>query len=187
MKMNRPLVLLTMGFVLSLTLLSTVDGSTSVGENFYLCNEGEWYHARNSGQVQINVCSKDGSGQGSVQYAIKYNDATVASGGCNGGPCSNPTVGGVNANSYLILRFYPSYISGIQVIELDSKGNVHQVWVPYDQNNYQNSLNCNPYYQFCYTPSQSYCASSQSCSTVIFRIAATPITINVFFSLPTYR
>lgn len=183
MKMNRPLVVLTIGFALSLMLLSTVSGSTSIGQNFYLCNQGDWYHATNSGQVQINVCSKDGSGQGSVQYVIKYNDATVGSGGCNGGPCSNPTIGGVNANSYLILRFYPSYISGIQVIEPDSNGNVQQVWVPYNQNNYQNILNCNPDYQFCYITSQSYCTSAQSCSAVIFRIAATPITVNVFFSL----
>ena len=184
--MNRPLALLTAGFILSLMLLSTVSGSTSIRQNFYLCNHGDWYTATNSGQMQINICSKDGSGQGSVQYAIRYNGATVASGGCNGGPCSNPTVGGVNANSYLILRFYPSYISGIQVIQPDSKGNAQHVWVPYNQNNYQNTLNCNPDYQFCYTQSQGDCTYSQSCSAVIFRIAATPITINVFFSLSPY-
>jgi hypothetical protein len=183
MKMNRSLVLLTMGLALSLTLLSTVNSSAAVADNFYLCNQGDWYHARGSGQVQINICSKDGSGQGSVQYAIKHNDATIASGGCNGGPCSNPTAGGVSADSYMILRFYPSSIAGIQVIELDSEGNARQVWVPYNQNYYQSNLNCNPYYQYCFTQTQSYCTYSQSCSAVIFRIATTPITVNIFFSL----
>src|SRR5208337_4812291 len=177
MKMNRPLVFLTMGFVLSLMLLSTVNGSTSVMQGFQLCNQGVWNTATTSGQVQINICTQSGGGQGSVQYLINDNGATVAYGGCNGGPCSYPTISGVNANSYLILHFYPNYISGIQVIEPDNYGIVRQVWVPY---NYQSTL-CNPFYQICYTQS-SYC-TSQSCSAVIFRIVATPITVNVFFSL----
>ena len=172
-----------MGFVLSLMLFSTVSGSTSMQPGF-LCNRGDWRHAGDSGQVQINVCSNaNGSVQGSVQYEIKYNYAIIASGGCNGGPCSNPTIGGISDNSYLLLRFYPSYISGIQVMELDSNGNPCTVWIPYDQISYQNPLNCNPYYQFCFTQNQNYCGYSQSCSAVIFRIASTPITVNVFFSL----
>lgn len=187
MKMNRPLVLLTIGFVLSLMLLSTVSGSTSVEQNFFLCNQGNL--AGSSGQVQINVCNKYGSSQGSVQYEVKSsNYVSLATGGCNGGPCSNPTVGGVNANSYLILRFYPNYISGIQIFQPDSNGNIQQVWIPYSYsyygyNYYGYGLNCNPYYQVCYTQSQNYCNYSQSCSAVMFRIAATPLTVNVFFNL----
>jgi hypothetical protein len=167
-------------------LLATVSGSTSVKPlNFFLCNQGNWNQARNSGDVQINVCT-GANGQGNVQFEIKYNGGSIASGGCNIGPCSSPTVGGIEDNSYIILRFSPSYISGIQVIEPDSNGNAQQVWGPY-QNSYQ--ANCNPDYQFCYTSqSQSYCGNFQSygCSAVVFRIAATPITINVFFTLSPY-
>jgi len=185
--MNRPLVLLTMGFALSLMLLATVNGSTSVQQSFFLCNQGDWNQARNSGDVQINVCTgANGNQGGNVRFEIKYNGASIASGGCNIGPCSNPTVGGVEDSSYIILRFSPSYISGIQVIEPDSNGNAQQVWVPY-QNSYQ--TNCNPAYQFCYTSqSQSYYGNCQSysCSAVVFRIAATPITINVFFTPSPY-
>ncbi len=173
--MNRSLVFLTMGFVLSLMLLSTVNGSTSVMQRFQLCNQGVWNTAVSPGQVEINLCSQTGYGQ-SVQYIVNQNGQTVAAGGCNGGPCSYPTISGVDDNSYLILHFYPSYISGIQVIEPDSEGNFHQVWAPY---NYQNSF-CNPYYQICYSQS-NYCWY-QSCSAVVFRIVATPITVNVFFS-----
>ena len=187
MKMNKPLVLLTMGFALSLMLLATVSGSTSVMQNFFLCNQGNWNQARNSGDVQINVCTgANGSQQGNVQFEIKSNGTSIASGGCNIGPCSNPTVTGIQDDSYIILRFSPSYISGIQVIEPDSSGNVQQVWVPYG---YSYQTDCNPYYQFCYTPqSQSYCGNFQSygCSAVAFRIVATPITINVFFTLSPY-
>jgi hypothetical protein len=186
--MNRPLVFLMMGFVFSLMLLSTVSGSTSVNQYFFLCNNFDWTYAHDPGQVQINVCNNGygygyGSNQESVKYEIKYEGTSIVSGGCNGGPCSNPTIANVNTNSYLILRFYPSYISGIQVIEPDGYGHAQPIWVPYNQLYYQNGLNCNPYYQFCFTQSQWSCSYSQSCSAVIFRIAATPITVNVFFSL----
>jgi hypothetical protein len=185
MKMNRALVLLATAFALSLMLLANVSGSTSVNQSFFFCNQGNWNQASSSGDVQINVCTgANGSQGGNVQYEIRTNGANIASGGCNGGPCSNPTAGGIEDNSYIILRFSPSSISGIQVIEPDSNGNTQQVWVPY-QSSYQ--TNCNPYYQFCYTPqSQSYCGNFQSngCSAVAFRIVATPITINVFFTSP---
>ena len=187
MKMNRPLVLLTMGFALSLMLLANVSGSTYVNQNPLLCNQGVWNQASNPGDVQINVCTgANGSQQGNVRFEIKYNGASIAAGGCNLGPCSNPTVGGIKDDSYIILRFSPSSISGIQVIEPDSNGNLQQVWVPY-QFSYQAS--CDPYSEFCYTPqSSSYCGNfqSNSCSAVVFRIAATPITINVFFTLSPY-
>ena len=173
-----------MGFALSLMLLATVSGSTSVMQSFFLCDQGVGNQARNSGDVQINVCpGANGSQPGNVRFEIQSNGASIASGGCNIGPCSNPTAAGIEDNSYIILRFSPSYISGIQVIEPDSNGNIQQVWVPY-QYNYQTT--CNPYYQFCYTSqSQSYCGNFQSngCSAVVFRIASTPITINVFFTL----
>jgi hypothetical protein len=185
MKMNRPLVLLTVGFALSLMLLGTVSASTNVMQNFFLCNQGEWNQASSSGNVQINVCTgANGSQQGSVVYEIKSDGASVASGGCNFGPCSNPTASGIANNSYIILRFSPSSISGIQVIEPDTSGTLHQAWVPYQ---YSSQLNCDPDYEFCYTPqSQSYCGNFQSngCSAVVFRIVATPITINVYFTLP---
>ncbi len=191
MKMNRSVVLLTIGFLLSLTLISTVSGSTSVRQanfsNFYLCNQGQWNQASNSGNLQINVCNKvNGSNPGWVQYEINYGGASVVSGGCAPGPCSNPTEAGVQNNSYLILRFYPSNIYGIQVIESDSQGNAQQVWLPYQNGyqNYQTALSCNPYFQFCYAQNQTYCNNSQGCSAVMFRIEATPITINVFFSAP---
>ena len=178
-KMKRPLALLTMGFVLSLMLLSTVTGSTSVRQGFYLCNLGDWNRASDAGEVQINVCSNGyGSSQTFVQYAIKYGSLTIAAGGCNGGPCSNPTAVGVNDNAYLVLRFYPSYISGLQVIMSGSNGHAQWVWVPYNQNNYQD---CNPYYDFCYSGPSS--CGYQSCSAVVFRIPCTPLTVNVFFSL----
>jgi len=185
MKMNRPVVLLTMGFALSLMLLATVNASTSVQQNFFLCNQGNWNQASNSGVVQINVCTgAGGSQQGNVRFDIKYNNAIIASGGCNIGPCSNPTMGGVSADSYIILRFSPSTIAGIQVYEPDSNGITQQVWVPYQS---VSLSSCDPYYQFCYTSqSQSYCGNYQSngCSAVIFRVVATPITINVYFTLP---
>jgi hypothetical protein len=153
-------------------LLATVSGSTSVMQNFLLCNQGNWSQASNSGDVQINVCTTPSGNQGgNVQFEIRTNGATIASGGCNIGPCSNPTVGGIENDSYITLRFSPSYISGIQVIEPDGNGNIQQVWVPYQS--YQ--TNCNPYYQFCY-----------GYSAVVFRIVATPITINVFFTLSPY-
>ena len=187
MKMNRPLVLLATGFALSLMLLATVSGSTLVNQNPLLCNQGNWNQASNPGNVQINVCTgANGSQQGNVQFQIRYNGAYVASGGCNIGPCSNPTASGISDDSYIILRFSPSYISGIQIIEPDSNGNLQQLWVPY-QSSYLAS--CDPYSQFCFTPqSQSYCGNFQSdgCSAVVFRIAATPITINVFFTLSPY-
>jgi len=187
MKMNRHLVLLTMGFALSLMLLASVSGSTTVNQSFFLCNQGVWNQATNSGDVQINVCTgANGNQQGNVRFEIKYNGASIASGGCNFGPCSNPTIGGITDNSYVILRFSPASISGIQVIEPDSNGNAQQVWVPYQ---YSSQPDCNPYYQFCYTPqSQSYCGNFQSngCSAVVFRITATPVTINVFFTLSPY-
>ncbi len=174
-----------MGFALSLMIMATVSGSVSVRQNFFLCNQGNWNQASNPGDVQINVCTgANGSQQGNVQYEIKDGNAFVASGGCNPGPCSDPTVGGVADGSYMILRFSPGYISGIQVIEPDSYGNAQQVWVPYQSSS---QAGCNPYFQFCYTSqSQSYCGNfqSNSCSGVVFRIAATPITVNVFFTLP---
>jgi hypothetical protein len=176
--MNRPIVLLTMGFILSLMLLSTVNGSTAVDQGFFMCALMS-NRAGNSGDVQINLCG-NGYNQGSVEFEIRYNFVTVATGGCNGGPCSHPTASGIGANSFLILRFYPGYISGLQVIEPDSNGNIQHIWVPY---NYQSATNCNPYYQFCFTQNWNnwnYCSSS--CSAVIFRIAATPITVNVLFS-----
>ena len=187
MKMSRSLVVLTTGFALSLMLLATVSASTSVNQSFFLCNQGNWDLARNPGEVQINVCTgSNGNQPGSVVYEIKSNGVSVASGGCNGGPCSNPTQGGIADNSYIILRFSPSSISGLQIIEPDSNGNTQQVWVPY-QSGYQ--PNCNPYSQFCFSPqSQNYCGNfqSNSCSAAVFRIAATPITINVFFTLSPY-
>jgi hypothetical protein len=185
--MNKLLGTLTLGFLLSLTLISTVNGSTSIEQNFALCNLGNWNRASNPGDVQINICNAYTTWQASVQYEIKARDfaTSVASGGCNGGPCSNPTVGGISPGSYLILRIYPSYISGLQVFEPDHYGHMQQAWFPYSQFSYQNLLNCNPYYQVCYSPSQ-YCYNSlgTSCSVLIFRIAATPFTANVFFSLP---
>jgi hypothetical protein len=185
MKMNRALVLLTMGFALSLMLMAAVSGSTSVNQSFFFCNQGNWYQASGSGDVQINVCTGAyGSQGGNVQFQIKTNGVSVASGGCNPGPCSNPTAYGIEDSSYIILRFSPSSISGMQVMEPDSSGIIQQVWVPY-QTSYQ--TNCDPYYQFCYTPqSQSYCGNfqSNSCSAVAFRIVTTPITINVFFTSP---
>jgi hypothetical protein len=187
MKMNRSLVLLTTGFALSLMLLATVSGSVSVQQNFFLCDQGVWNQASNSGDVQINVCTgANGSQQGNVVYQIKYGNAFVAGGGCNSGPCSDPTVGGVADDSYIILRFSPSSISGMQVIEPDSSGVAQQVWVPFQ---YSYQAYCDPYSQFCFTSqSQSYCGNfqSNSCSAVIFRIVTTPITINVFFTSPTY-
>ena len=179
MKMNRPLVLVTMSFVFSLMLLSTVSGSTYVDQGFFACSM-MGNRAGNSGDVQINLCGNSYN-QGAVQFEIRYNYVTVVSGGCNGGPCSHPTASGISSDSFMILRFYPGYISGIQVIEPDSNGNIQQIWVPYNQNNYQY---CNPYYQFCYTQSWNYWnyCNSQSCSAVAFRIAATPLTVNVFFN-----
>ena len=187
MKMNRSLVLLTMGFALSLMLLATVSGSTSIQQNFFLCNQGVWNQATNSGDLQINVCTGiNGNQRGNVVYQIKYGNTFVAQGGCNPGPCSDPTESGVADGSYIILRFSPSYFSGMQVIEPDSQGNVQQVWVPYQSSS---QAGCDPYSQFCFTSqSQSYCGNyqSNSCSAVIFRIAATPLTINVFLTLPSY-
>jgi hypothetical protein len=183
--MNRSLVLLATGFALSLMLLASVSGSASVNQNFFLCNQGIWSQAANPGDVQINVCTgASGNQGGSVQYQITYNGASIASGGCNMGPCSSPTTGGIQDNSYAILRFSPSYISGIQVIEPDSSGVAQQVWVPYQS---ASQGYCDPFSQFCYTSqSQSYCGNFQSngCSAVVFRIVATPITINVFFTSP---
>ena len=185
--MNRPLALLTMVFMLSLLPLGSVSASTSVRQSFFTCNNGLWNLATNSGDVQINVCSgASGSQQGNVRFEIKYNGASVAAGGCNFGPCSNPTIGGVSDDSYIILRFSPSSISGIQVIEPDSTGNPQQVWVPYQ---YGSPANCDPYYQFCFTSqSQSYCGNFQSngCSAEVFRIINTPITINVYFTSSPY-
>ena len=176
MIMRKALALLTTGVALSLMLLAAVSGSTHVTQNFFLCNQGVWNQASSPGDVQINVCTgaNGGQGGGNVQYEIKSNSAIVASGGCNIGPCSNPTVGGIANNSYIILRFSPSSISGIQVIEPDTNGNVQQVWVPYQ---YSSQLNCNPDYQFCFAPPSEG-------SAVTFTIVDTPITINVFFSLP---
>jgi len=182
--MNKSLVMLTVGVALSLMLLATASAS-SVYQSFFACNQGVWNQASSSGDVQINVCTgTNWSQQANVVYGIRTNGAVVASGGCNPGPCSNPTVGGVQDNSYIILRFSPGYISGLQVIELDSNGNPQQVWVPYQ---YGSQSNCNPYFQFCFSQqSQSYCGAyqSSSCSAVAFRIATTPITINVFFTSP---
>jgi len=182
MMMNRPLVFLTMGFVLSLMLFANVNGSMYVKQGFFLCNQGNWNQASNPGDLQINVCNSNGNGA-NVVYDVRLNGVSVASGGCNFGPCSDPTVGGIQDNSYLILRFSPSSISGFQVMEPDSTGSLQQVWVPY-QSSYQN---CNPYSQFCFaSQSQSNCGNyqSNSCSAVIFRIVTTPITINVFFTTP---
>ena len=183
--MNRYLLLLTTGLALSLMLMANVSGATSVNQSFLSCNQGSWNQAANPGDLQINVCTgTNGSGQGSVTYQIRYNGADVASGGCTSGPCSNPTAGGISAGSYIVLRFSPSSISGMQILEPDSSGNLQQVWVTY-QYNYQ--VNCDPNSQFCFTPqSQSYCGNfqSNSCSAVLFRIAATPITINVYFTSP---
>jgi len=186
--MNRSLVLLTMGFALSLMLLATVSGSTSVQQNFFLCNQGVWNQASSPGELQINVCTGTNwtSQQGNVVYQIKVGNEIVAQGGCNPGPCSDPTESGVADGSYIILRFSPSYISGMQVMEPDSQGNIQQVWVPYQSSS---QAGCNPYFQFCFTTqSQSYCGDyqSNSCSAVIFRIDTTPITINVFVTLPSY-
>jgi hypothetical protein len=177
--MNRTLVALTLGFALSLMLLSTVSASTSVDQGFLMCTlMGN--RAGNSGELQINLCG-NGYNQASVQFEIRYNYVTVITGGCNGGPCSHPTAAGISPNSFLILRFYPGYISGIEVIEPDSNGNIQRIWVPY---NYQYTLNCNPYYQFCFAQNWNYWnyCNSQSCSAVVFRIAATPITVNVLFN-----
>jgi len=188
MKMNRSLVLLTMEFVLSLMLISAVSGSTSVAQtNFFTCNQGNWNQASNSGNLQINVCTpytsyNYGSSQ-SVQYAVYYNQVSVVSGGCSLGPCSNPTAVGIQNNSYLVLRFYPSYIYGMQIIEPDSKGNAQQVWLQYN-GGYPGYQTCNPYFQFCFAQNQSYCSGYQGCSAVVFRIETTPITINVFFNRP---
>jgi hypothetical protein len=150
-----------------------------------LCNQGVWNQASAPGDVQINVCTGvSGSQQGNVRYEIKSSGASVASGGCNIGPCSDPTAGGIADNSYIILRFSPGTVSGIQVIEPDSSGSLRQVWVPYQ---YTSQAYCNPDYQFCYTPtSQSYCGNfqSNSCSAVVFTIVNTPITVNVYFTLP---
>jgi hypothetical protein len=190
MKMTRSLVLVSMAIVVSLMLVATVNGSTSVKQNFYACNQGEWNRAVNEGDVQINICTTSNGyssgGQGTVQYQIRYDGASVASGGCNIGPCSNPTVVGINPGSYMIMQFYPSYVSSLQVIEPDNSGSIQTVWVPLGQYNYQNYLNCNPYFQFCYSQNQNYCSYSSSCSLVTFRIAATPITINVYFSTSGY-
>ena len=165
-----------MGFTLSLMLLATVSGSTYVKQNF-LCNQGNWNEATSSGDVQINVCTGANGQQWNVQYDIKYNGASVASGGCNLGPCSDPTVGGISNNSYITLRFWPGTISGIQVFEPDMNGNIQQVWVPYY---YGYPANCNPDNQFCFTsPNQS-----NDASTVTFTIITTPITINIFFTSP---
>jgi len=184
MKMNRPLVFLTMSLALSLMLFANVNGSTYVKQGFFLCNQGNWNQASNPGDLQINVCTANGN-QGNVVFDVRLNGLSVASGGCNFGPCSDPTAVGVQDDSYLILRFSPSYIYGMQVMEPDSTGSLQQVWVPY-QSGYQAS--CNPYSQFCFTSqSQNNCGNyqSNSCSAVIFRIVTTPITINIFFSQPT--
>ena len=166
-------------------LLATVSGSTHVAQNFFLCNQGDWNQANNPGDVQINVCTGAYSNhQGSVQYDIRHNGASIASGGCNFGPCSNPTVGGIASGSYIILRFSPGTISGMQVIEQDTSGSLQQVWVPY---NYASQVYCDPSYEFCFTPqNQNYCGNFQSndCSAVAFTIVNTPITINVFFTIP---
>ena len=189
MKMNRSLVLLSMALVVSLMMVVSVNGSTSVKQNFISCNGGEWNRAFNNGDVQINICtnsngySNSNGGQGTVNYQIRYNGTSVASGGCNLGPCSNPTVVGISPGSYMIMQFYPSYVSAMQVIEPDSSGTIQAVWVPLGSGyNYQNYINCNPYYQFCYSQNQNYCSYSTSCSIMTFRISATPITINVYFS-----
>ena len=204
--MSRAIVLLTIGFVLSVMLISTVGASTSVSQtNFFACNQGNWNQASGSGNLQINVCTPYtgynyyGSNQPSVQYAVYYNQQSVVSGGCSLGPCSNPTAVGVLYDSYLILRFYPGYSwnGGAQIIEPDSHGNIQQIWLPFNQNsqnylnyqnywNYPNALSCNPYFQFCFAQSNNYCSSynSQNCPALIFRVQATPITINVFFNQP---
>jgi hypothetical protein len=185
MKMHKPIVLLTIVVALSLMLLGTASGSTYVRQNFFLCDQGQWNQASNSGDVQINVCTgAGGSQQGNVHYEIKSNGASVASGGCNYGPCSSPTAGGIADNSYIILRFSPGYFSGLQVIEPDNTGALQQVWVPYQ---YTSQVYCDPTYQFCFSQqSQSYCANfqSNSCSAVVFRIVTTPVTINVYFTQP---
>jgi len=174
--MNRSLVLITIGFALSLMLLATVNGLTYVRQNFS-CNQGNWDRASNSGDIEINVCTGANAQAWNVQYDIKYNGGSVASGGCNLGPCSDPTAGGISNNSYITLRFWPGTISGIQVFEPDSNGNVQQVWVPYS---YSYQAYCNPDNQFCFTPS----SQSNDASTVAFTIINTPITINVFFTPP---
>lgn len=183
--MKRPFVFLTTSLALSLVLLASVSGSTYVRQNFFSCNQGVWNQASNPGYVQINVCTgANGNQQGNVRYEIRSNGASVASGGCNIGPCSNPTAGGIANNSYITLRFSPGTISGIEVIEPDMNGNLRQVWVPY---HYSSLANCDPDYEFCFTQqSQSYCGNFQSndCSAVVFTIVSTPITINVFFTLP---
>ena len=181
--MNKLFVPIIIGVVLSLMLTATVNASTPV--SFFACNQGVWNQATGSGNLQINICTgSNGSQQGNVVYQIMVNGASVASGGCNIGPCSDPTEGAIQDNSFIILRFSPSYIYGFQVIQLDTNGNPQQTWVAY-QNSSQ--PNCNPYSQFCFSQqSQSYCGTyqSNSCSAVVFRIASTPITINVFFTSP---
>ena len=181
--MNRSFVFLTVGFALSLMVLATVSGSTYVRQDF-LC-QSNWTQASNAGDVQINICTgANGSHQGNVEYEIGYNGVSVASGGCNFGPCSDPTVGGIANGSSITLHFSPGTISGIQVMEPDTEGNTQQVWVPYQ---YASQANCDPSNQFCFTPqSQNYCGNFQSndCSAVTFTIINTPITINVFFTLP---
>ena len=198
MKMNRSLVILTMGFVLSLMLLSSVSGSTSVNQADILSCNGHWYQATTSGNLQINVCTPVTAGDTnysygndqSVQYSVSYNQASVASGVCgNLGPCSsayNPTVAGVEKNSYLLLRFYPGDIYGMQIIGPDGNGNVQRAWLPYNGGypGYQ-TCNPNPDVQFCFAQNYSYCSNApQGCSAVVLRIEATPITINVFFNQP---
>lgn len=166
-------------------LMATVSGSAYAQQNFFLCNQGVWNQASSPGEMQINVCTgANGGQQGNVLYEIKTNGASVASGGCNFGPCSNPTAGGIADNSYIILRFSPGTIAGLQVMEPDSNGNLQQVWVPYQ---YGSLASCDPDYQFCFTQqSQSYCGYYQSndCSALVFTIINTPITINVYFTLP---
>jgi len=181
--MNRLLVPLTIGVVLSLMLSATANASTPV--SFFACNQGIWNQATGTGNLQINICTgSNGGQQGNVVYQIMFNGASVASGGCNIGPCSDPTEGAIQDNSFIILRFSPSSLYGLQVIQLDSAGNPQLTWVPYQSSS---QANCNPYSQFCFSQqSQSYCGAyqSNSCSVAVFRIASTPITINVFFTSP---
>ena len=189
--MNRSLVFLTMGFVLSIMLISTVSGSTSISQtSTFSCRGGG--QASNSGDLQINVCTPvvvgdTNYGYGndqSVLYALYYNQASVASGTCKQvGACS--TVSGVEENSNLVLRFNPGDIYGMQIIGPDGNGNIQRAWLPYNGGypGYQ-TCNPNPDVQFCFAQNQSDCYNPQSCSAVVFRIEATPITINVFFNQP---
>ena len=190
--LNRLLALLTTGILLSLALMVTVNAS-SPSPLYYngLCNLGTWYPAAGPGQVQINICNNSwNSNQGSVQYEIRSSDysQSLFFGGCNTGPCSKPTATGINPGSYLILRFTQNYVTGIQIFEPDVNGNIQQAWFPYNQFSYNQYgwggyPNCNPYYQVCYgQSSNSYYCPNSSCSALIFRIAATPFTINLFYN-----